>query len=96
MFRTFKNFSMAALLPALTLLYACSGSLNDRPAESRYEMLKAHADEIKVINTHEHQRWSEENAVMCLKLPHLIHSSYLGADVVSAGGSWIDNAKLDR
>lgn len=95
MFRTFKNFSIAALLPALTLLYACSGSLNERPTESRYEMLKAHADEIKVINTHEHQRWCEENAVMYMKLPHLIHSSYLGADIVSAGGSWIDKLRLD-
>jgi hypothetical protein len=76
-------------------LYACSGSLNERPAESRYEMLKAYADEIKVINTHEHQRWCEENAVMHMKLPHLIQSSYLGADVVSAGGTWIDGAKLD-
>jgi hypothetical protein len=91
----FKNFPRAALLLALVMLYACSGIQSDPSSGSRYEDLKAYADEIKVINTHEHQRWSEENAVMHQKLSHLIQSSYLGADVVSAGGSWIGNEQLD-
>jgi hypothetical protein len=86
---------MAVMLLALAMLYACSGSQESRFSESQYEKLKAYADEIKVINTHEHQRWCEENAVMHKKLSHLIHAAYLGADVVSAGGSWIDNAQLD-
>jgi len=90
-----KLTPMAALLLALAMLYSCQSIQGDRSSASRYEKLKAYADEIKVINTHEHQRWSEENAVMHQKLSHLIQSSYLGADVVSAGGSWIENEKLD-
>lgn len=91
----FKIFPKAALLLALVLLYACSGIQSDRSSGSHYEKLKAYADEIKVINTHEHQRWSEDNAVMHQKLSHLIHSSYLSADVVSAGGTWMGNEQLD-
>jgi len=91
----FKIYPLAALLLALTMLYACSGSPEGRFSESQYEKLKAYADEIRVINTHEHQRWCEENAVMHKKLSHLIHSAYLGADVVSAGGSWNESEKLD-
>ena len=91
----FRNFELATLLLAMAMLYACSGSPENRSSQSRYDMLKSYADDIKVINTHEHQRWSEDNAVMHMKLSHLIQSSYLGADVVSAGGRWIDTEKLD-
>lgn len=91
----FKNYPMAALLLALALLCACSCSRVDRSSGSLYKTLKSYADGIKVINTHEHQRWSEENAVMHQKLSHLIQSSYLGADVVSAGGTWIGSDRLD-
>lgn len=91
----FENYPMAALLLALAMLSACSGNQRDPSSQSRYDTLKSYADGIKVINTHEHQRWSEENAVMHQKLSHLIQSSYLGADVVSAGGTWIGSEKLD-
>ncbi len=91
----FKFTPMAALLLAVAMLYSCQGIQGDRSSASRYEKLKAYADEIRVINTHEHQRWSEENAVMHHKLSHLIQASYLGADVVSAGGAWIESEKLD-
>jgi hypothetical protein len=59
------------------------------------EDLSTYADEIRVINTHEHQRWSEDNASIHHKLSHLILSSYLMSDVVSAGGSWIESGQLD-
>ena len=60
-----------------------------------YESLKSYADQIRVIDTHEHQRWSEENASLNYKLSHLILSAYLMADVVSAGGTLIDSEQLD-
>ncbi len=60
-----------------------------------FENLKNYTDEIRVINTHEHQRWCEENASMNHKLSHLIQSAYLISDVVSAGGTRIDIGQLD-
>lgn len=54
---------------------------------SLYERLKSYSDEIQVINTHEHQRWCEENATLEYQLSHLIGAAYLVADVNSAGGS---------
>lgn len=53
----FNNTPMAALLLAVARLYSCRGIQGDYSAGSRYKKLKAYADEIKAINTHEHQRW---------------------------------------
>jgi len=53
------------------------------------------ADQVKVINTHEHQHWLEDYGTHTFRLPHLIDASYLNADIVSAGGAWFDMAELD-
>ena len=90
----------ATLLPALlaaVLMYSCATGPGGggQQAGACYEGLKTYADGIRVINAHEHQRWCEENAVMQMKLSHLIHAAYLGADVASAGGSWMSSGQLD-
>jgi len=97
MFQVYKNRPLAALLLVLGILSGCSGGpgMKEHRKGSNYEKLKIYADNIRVINTHEHQRWSEENAVMHQKLSHLIHAAYLGSDVVSAGGSRIEEEQLD-
>jgi len=96
---TFRTF-YATLLPALlaaVLMYSCATGPGGggQQAGACYEGLKTYADGIRVINAHEHQRWCEENAVMQMKLSHLIHAAYLGADVASAGGSWMSSGQLD-
>jgi hypothetical protein len=53
------------------------------------------ADQISVINTHEHQRWPEENGDLNYRLPHLIKSSYLMSDLVSAGAPGMDWQRID-
>ena len=63
--------------------------------DQTYQSLMSYADQVKVINTHEHQRWPEENGDLTYRLIHLIHSSYLMSDVVSAGGQRMDWERLD-
>ncbi len=97
MFQIYKNWSLVALLLVLGILSACTSGpgMKDSGKGSNYEKLKTYADHIRVINTHEHQRWCEENAKMHQKLSHLVQAAYLGADVVSAGGSRIEEELLD-
>ena len=75
----------------LLLLFSACIPEND----SLYERLKSYSDEIKVINTHEHQRWCEENATLEYQLSHLIGAAYLMADVNSAGGERFEISQLD-
>jgi hypothetical protein len=60
-----------------------------------YDRLKAYADEIKVINTHEHQHWPEEFGDHAFGLFHLVSTAYLMSDIVSAGGEYLDMEQLD-
>jgi hypothetical protein len=63
--------------------------------DTTYISIREHCDQIKVINTHEHQRWPEENGDLTYRFFHLLRSSYLMADVVSAGGRWIGFQEMD-
>jgi uncharacterized protein len=52
---------------------------------SVYRKIRDHADQIKVINSHEHQRPTESYGNHKFRFYHLIDASYLGADLTSAG-----------
>jgi len=89
--RTPSPFTVVMLLTAILLLTCqCNPS-----KDSTYESLLSYANQIKVINTHEHQHWPEENGDLSYRLPHLIRSSYLMSDVVSAGAVWMDWDAID-
>jgi hypothetical protein len=60
-----------------------------------YTRLRAHSDVIKVINTHEHQRWPEELGQHNYNFFHLMAMSYLVADVNSAGAHGYSLQQLD-
>ena len=79
----------------IVLFLICLATSCSQDSGVLYESMKNYADEIRVINTHEHQRWCEENASMNHKLSHLIQSAYLMGDVVSAGGIRIESGQLD-
>jgi hypothetical protein len=69
--------------------------------EGVYLRLRNHADGIKVINTHEHQRLPEAYGDYDFGFYHLMAASYLSADVTSAGadaGNWelIDSLGTDE
>lgn len=51
-----------------------------------YLKIRNHADEIKVVNTHEHQHLPGEYGYPEFKFGHFLMTTYLAADITSAGG----------
>jgi hypothetical protein len=72
------------------LIYQCA---NDQ--QSTYQNILAYADNIKVIDTHEHQHWPEEYGDHTPRFYHLIHGSYLMQDIISAGSYRMELDALD-
>jgi hypothetical protein len=85
-----KLISCLGIFAITFALTQCNSGRNDV-----YNRLRKHCDQVKVINTHEHQRWPEENGDFNYGFFHLLGSSYLMADVVSAGGSWLSLEEID-
>lgn len=56
-----------------------------------YQNILEFADNIKVINTHEHQRQPKDFGLDTISFHfyHLLHATYLMQDVISAGGNKI-------
>ncbi len=84
------------LLIGLLCTYHC-GNHNDES----YQKIRDHADQVKVINTHEHQHWPEEYGNYRFRFYHLVANSYLAADIRFAGSTglnWklIDSLSLDQ
>lgn len=67
------------LIVALFILAGCSDN------DATYRRIREHADEVKVINTHEHRHHAGEYGVDTFTFYHLLSASYLNADLVSAG-----------
>ena len=66
-----------------------------------YREIRDYSDQVKIINTHEHQHRPEEYGDYKFRFYHLVMASYLSADLVSAGMSqygWktIDSLSLDN
>ena len=75
---------------ALLSMNQCSN--ND---SSIYRKIRDHADQVKVINAHEHQHWPEEYGNHQFRFYNLIAASYLAADIRSAGGNYFDWNRMD-
>lgn len=80
----------------MVIVLGCSSPKNDV-----YNNLMEHANTIKVINTHEHQRTPSDLEYSKFNFWTLLHKSYLMADVVSAGANnfsikTINNSSLDE
>ena len=88
------NFSRMCIILLLVLSPSLFLQCVQDPQTS-YEKIKTAADGIKVINAHEHQHWPEEYGDLTYRFYHLLHGSYLMADVVSAGGTRFDMGPLD-
>ncbi|MCG8310657.1 MAG: amidohydrolase [Cytophagales bacterium] len=80
----------SALILSCGLLNQC-----DQVKNNYYQSLISFADEIKVIDTHEHHGWTEDYGDLHFRLPHLITESYLMQDIVCAGGQWIVMDRAD-
>jgi hypothetical protein len=87
----FSIISITLLVVSIpALFYQCTSQ-----PKTSYQNIKERADAIRVINAHEHQHWPEEYGDLTYRFYHLIHGSYLMADVVSAGGTRLEMGPLD-
>lgn len=85
--KTKKSAGIKVLLFAL-LIIAISCSSPEKEINSR---LMKHANSVKIINTHEHQRHPKNLDYKEYNFWTLLNHSYLMADVVSAGGSYYNS-----
>ncbi|HLN56840.1 MAG TPA: amidohydrolase family protein [Bacteroidales bacterium] len=69
----------------LSLVALISFSCHRFDSNSLYVKIRNHADEIKVINTHEHQHLPSEYGYPEFRFRNFLMTTYLAADVVSAG-----------
>ena len=76
----------------ISLFFMNQCSINEG---SIYRKIRDHADQVKVINTHEHQHWPEEYGNHQFRFYHLIAASYLAADISSAGANGYDWNLID-
>lgn len=91
----FRHTSAMFVFLSSQLLISCREN-----EEAVYRRLKDHADGIRIINTHEHQRLpSDFGNYRNFGFYHILAASYLAADVTSAGanaGNWKLIDSLDR
>jgi hypothetical protein len=89
-----SKISSVFMLPLLALSIL---SLNqcDINEDAIYRRIRDHADQVRVINTHEHQHWPEEFGDYHFRFYHLIAASYLASDVSSAGANGYDWNLMD-
>ena len=71
-----------------------SGCKNDR--QNNYDRLMKHANSIRIVDTHEHQRSASAYKINEYNLFALIAHSYLSSDLVTAGGIDIDDNMLNE
>jgi hypothetical protein len=89
-----KFIIFAAIVFALSFSKInCTSRLNNNPT---YERLKDYIDTIKVVNTHEHQRWFPQYENHDIIFYTLLNHSYLQADLVSAGAQRLDTETINR
>lgn len=60
-----------------------------------YEQIKDYIDKIKIINTHEHQRWFPQYEGHDINFYTLLNHSYLQADLVSAGAPRLNTETIN-
>ncbi len=60
-----------------------------------YTSLRNYADQVKVINTHEHQRLPEEFGDHKFGFYHVLSATYLNADLNSAGANRYNRYQID-
>jgi hypothetical protein len=76
----------------ISLLFINQCDINE---DAVYRRIRDHADQIRVINTHEHQHWPEEYGDYQFRFYHLIAASYLASDISSAGANGYDWELMD-
>jgi hypothetical protein len=79
--RLFRPTALALLLAGGALLTVCCA----KSVPSTASRLRSYLDTIRVVDAHEHQRWPPEYGDKNINFYTLLATSYLQADLVSAG-----------
>ncbi len=89
-----KNFSLILIFCVLIGLTFSCAKTNDK--SSTKNLLKNFINTIKVVNTHEHQRWFPQYDGHDINFYTLLNHSYLQADIVSAGAQRLDIKSINK
>jgi len=92
--RNFKTYVLIGFLGCISLMVLQRCTIDDQKSTTYQKILKF-TDDIKVINTHEHQHKPEEYGLDTLNFYHLLHGAYLMQDIISAGAQRLDMEPLD-
>jgi hypothetical protein len=63
---------------------------------STHDRIKEYIDTIKIVNTHEHQRWFPQYDGHDINFYTLLNHSYLQADLVSSGAPRFDTESINK
>jgi len=82
-----KSYVVIIFLSCISIILTTRCTVADQEAAT-YQNILEFTDNIKVINTHEHQRQPKDFGLDTIDLHfyHLLHATYLMQDVISAGG----------
>jgi hypothetical protein len=81
-----RNLTFSSVFALIIMSLSITGLTRcDFNEEAVYRRIRNHADQVKVINTHEHQHWPEEYGNWHFRFYHLIAASYLASDISSTG-----------
>ena len=86
----FKRFLIISFITAFPVFVFQKCTINNQKANLYQEILKF-TDDIKVINTHEHQRRPDEFGFDTVGFYHILGQTYLYHDIVSSGINYSNN-----
>lgn len=85
----------SSILAALILFSGFSIDCGKRNTAA-YNQLRKYLNTIKVINTHEHQRWFRQYEDYGVNFYTLLNHSYLQADLITAGAPRLDDDLINK
>ncbi len=93
-----KSLSQIYIFVLIIIIFAglSNSCTNTTNTTSTHNRLKDYIDTIKVINTHEHQRWFPQYNGHNINFYTLLNHSYLQADLVSAGTTRFDTDSINE
>jgi len=91
-----KSLSQISIFVLIIIIFTGLSISCANTKSTTFEQLKEYIDTIKVVNTHEHQRWYPQYDGHDINFYILLNHSYLQADLVSAGAPRFDTESINE
>jgi len=91
-----KSLSQISIFVLIIIIFTGLSISCANTKSTTFEQLKEYIDTIKVVNTHEHQRWYAAHEGHDINFYTLLNHSYLQADLVSAGAARFDTDSINK